>query len=161
MGIPLSERLQALFFVLRLKSCRFSLTVTWEVSVMDDLQIKQIDRLRQDGKGYRTIAAELGLPINSVKSWCRRHPLEAGNTDVCLHCGVEIISKPHKRKRKFCSDKCRLEWWSAHPDKRTARTVYPHICKFCGSEFKNGRINAEYCSRECFAKARTKVSCDG
>ncbi len=146
---------------MRLKSCCFSLTVTWEVSVMNDLQIEQINRLRRDGKGYRAIASELELPVNSVKSWCRRHPIEIESIGKCLCCGTEIISRPHKRQRRFCSDECRLVWWKDNPDKRTFKTKYSHVCRYCGAEFFNNRIRADYCCRECFAKARMKVTRDG
>lgn len=111
----------------------------------------------RDGKGYRKIAAELNLSVNSVKSWCRRHPCEETKADHCLMCGKEIFSIPHKRHRKFCSDTCRSKWWSAHPEKRAIKTWYTHICRQCGCEFTNNRKNAEYCNRECFAEARRKA----
>lgn len=40
---------------------------------MTNEQTIMISRLMKDGMGYRKIAAELDLPVNSVKSWCRRH----------------------------------------------------------------------------------------
>lgn len=124
---------------------------------MTNEQTILISRLMKDGMGYRKIAAELDLPINSVKSWCRRHPCEEEKTDRCPVCGKEIFSLPHKRVRKFCSDECRYAWWSAHPEKRKIRTEYKHICFNCGREFTNNRINAAYCSRKCFAEARRKA----
>ena len=128
---------------------------------MNDLQIQQINDLRHNGQGYRTIAAKLDLPINSVKSWCRRHPLESSTADNCLYCGAKITSIPHKRQRKFCSDKCRFAWWSEHSEERTVKTAYRHLCRHCGTEFFNNRVEADYCSRECFAKARMKVNFNG
>ena len=122
-------------------------------------QIIQINNLRNEGKGYRTIASELNMPVNSVKSWCRRHPLKAAG-EICLQCGAEIHSLPHKRKRKFCTDECRNRWWSEHPEKRI-NGKYQHSCKFCGTHFTNSRIKADYCSRVCYAKARMKVTVDG
>ena len=35
----------------------------------------EINRLRSLGYGYIKIAQQLGLSENSVKSFCRRHPL--------------------------------------------------------------------------------------
>ena len=123
---------------------------------MNEIHVTQINSLRQEGKGYRSIASALGLPMNSVKSWCRRHPLEARQTGYCLYCGAEIVSTPHKRERKYCSDQCRLSWWKEHPEKRTCRKAYSHTCRCCGKVFTNNRISASYCSRNCFAKARMK-----
>ena len=125
--------------------------------VMTNEQTIMISRLMREGKGYRRIAAELDLPVNSVKSWCRRHPREEGDANHCMMCGKEVYSTSHKRVRKFCSDKCRYAWWSAHPEKRKIRTEYKHICFNCGREFTNNRINAAYCSRKCFAEARRKA----
>lgn len=128
---------------------------------MNKHQTAIINRLRQEGKGYRTIAIELDLPLNSVKSWCRRHPKEEERVQSCLHCGSEITNPRYGRKRKFCSDSCRLKWWSEHPEKRAVKTVYTHVCGFCGRQFSNNRIKADYCSRRCFAMARSKENVDG
>ena len=125
---------------------------------MTNEQTIMISRLMRDGNGYRKIAAELDLPINSVKSWCRRHPCEEERTERCLMCGDEISSKPHKKPRKFCSDECRNKWWSHHPEKRNIKAGYKHVCRFCGREFKNSRKSADYCGRECFAAARRKAA---
>lgn len=124
---------------------------------MTNEQTIMISRLMKDGMGYRKIAEELDLPVNSVKSWCRRHPCEEEKAEYCPVCGKEIFSLPHKRVRKFCSDGCRYAWWSAHPEERTIKTGYTHTCRHCGCEFTNNRKTADYCCRECFADARRKA----
>ena len=120
-----------------------------------------INRLMRTGKGYRTIAREVDLPVNSVKSWCHRHPVDTDEGFVCLFCGRKLQQTKGKRQRKFCSDSCRMMWWSSHPESRNVKTVYHHICRFCGREFINSRIKASYCGRACFAKARMKGERDG
>lgn len=124
---------------------------------MTSEQSIMITNLMKEGMGYRKIATELNLPINSVKSWCRRHPVVEIKIDNCLMCGKEIHSLPHKRKKKFCSDSCRYKWWSAHSDEKKNKTEYNHVCKNCGREFFNNRKNADYCGRECFALSRQKT----
>lgn len=42
---------------------------------MNDMQKAQIRELRLQGFGYRKIAKETGMSENTVKSYCRRHPL--------------------------------------------------------------------------------------
>ena len=123
---------------------------------MTSTQRNEIKRLQQEGAGYRSIAAQLSLPVDSVKSWCRRHPAVSTVGDYCLQCGVVINHTQHKRKRKFCSDACRYKWWQEHPEKRASEQPYAHICAFCGKEFRNNRLAAVYCSRRCFSRARTK-----
>lgn len=44
---------------------------------MKDKQKQQIIALRRDGAGYGRIAAAVGISINTVKSFCRRHRLTA------------------------------------------------------------------------------------
>ena len=48
-----------------------------EVSSMTDEQKQKIIALRRDGAGYRQVAAAVGISINTVKSFCRRHSLVA------------------------------------------------------------------------------------
>lgn len=123
---------------------------------MTNDQKQTISNLQKEGKGYRTIAAETGLPLNSVKSWCRRHPANGPECGRCRQCGAAIIQTPGSRAKVFCSDACRYAWWTDHPEKRSRRTTYGHTCAFCGKEFYNERILASYCSRACFAKARSR-----
>ena len=73
-------------------------------------QTLQISKLLRDGKGYRKIAEKLDLPVNSVKSWCRRHQAEETKTNCCPLCVRKVISLPYKRLRRFCSDSCRIKW---------------------------------------------------
>lgn len=127
---------------------------------MTSAQIEQVIRLQEAGKGYRTIASELGLSINSVKSWCRRHPVEETPVNGCKQCSAPLIQFPGKRKRFYCSDRCRYLWWAAHPECGGHRVEYKHVCRYCGAEFTNNRKAAEYCGRSCFAKARMKVKPD-
>ena len=109
-------------------------------------QIEIVARLQQSGKGYRAIAAETGLPINSVKSWCRRHPADRTAPSFCQQCGSELKQIPGKRARRFCSDACRMLWWKEHPENKSHRVAYRHVCRCCGVEL---------------AKARTREDADG
>ena len=43
------------------------------------------------------IAGETGLPVNTVKSYLRRHPVEAQS--VCLQCGKSVIQAPHRKEK--------------------------------------------------------------
>ncbi len=101
-----------------------------------------------------------GLPVNTVKSFCARHPvqieeLQESNT-LCRNCQAPLEQIPHKRKRLFCSDACRMAWWNAHPkeysEKRTTLT-----CRHCGKQFESyGNSHRVFCSRDCYLKFRRK-----
>ena len=125
---------------------------------MTQKQITMIAALRQQDMSMARIAEAVGLSINTVKSWCRRHPIEENKTNICQHCGAPVRQLPHRKKKRFCSDRCRLAWWSEHPEARKPGVKYTHICRYCGAAFETNRINGSYCSVDCFAKARKKVT---
>lgn len=115
---------------------------------MTDLQKQKIEELQLAGYGYKKISTLLGLPQNNVKAYCSRHKPDI---PLCLNCGKLTPQPPHKRKKKFCSDKCRLSWWNKHPDKLRHRTERTVVCPVCGKEFKvHGSASRKYCSQACY-----------
>ena len=114
----------------------------------------KIIELQNKGMGYKRISALTGLPVNTVKSYCRRHP--ACGFGACQRCGAAVKQTLHKRVKKFCSDACRMAWWKAHPE-QVKRKVYQLTCAWCGKPFDSiGDDSRHYCSRACYADARRK-----
>ena len=109
-------------------------------------QKSEVYHLRIIGVSASDIASQLGLSVNTVRSYFFRHPLERSQT-ACPVCGEPIFSLLKRKPRRFCSDACRMKWWNRHP-------TASHICIFCGKEFKSNGKNAKYCSRECYYSAR-------
>lgn len=86
--------------------------------------------MRSDGMTFSEIANQLQLSINTVKSFYRRNAKTKSQFETCMHCGKPIVQTEHKRQKKFCSDKCRNAWWSAHPrtaDLKNYTVIYVHI----------------------------------
>lgn len=124
-----------------------------------------IYNLRMDGCGYVTISNLTGINVNTVKSYCRRHGLGSGlqksakieldgdcETEVfCKNCGKRV-KQNHKRKKKmFCNDKCRMDWWNNHREMVKHRTSNIGVCKHCGKEIiLFGKTQRKYCSHECY-----------
>ncbi len=103
---------------------------------MRDEQKRQIIALRRDGAGYRSIANQLGLSINTVKSFCRRHSLAAQPKEsVCEQCGKPVIQNLGWKRKRFCCDACRNKWWNAHLELVERKAVYTFTCPSCGKEF--------------------------
>ncbi len=120
---------------------------------MTKYEMTQIQILRAKQFTCAQIASETGLPVNTVKSYLRRHPVDAQS--VCLQCGKPVIQTPHRKEKKFCSDKCRLRWWNEHPERITHRAVCRKTCLYCGAEFIAHRNEKQkYCSRKCYNLAR-------
>lgn len=102
----------------------------------------------QTETGYGSIANQLGLSINTVKSFCRRHSLAAPPTDsICEQCGRPIAQNPGRKRKLFGCDACRNKWWNSHFDLVKRKTVYTFTCPTCGKELTvYGNSRQKFCS---------------
>uniref|UniRef100_UPI00405673B4 RNA polymerase subunit sigma-70 n=1 Tax=Agathobacter sp. TaxID=2021311 RepID=UPI00405673B4 len=137
---------------------------------MTEQQAKQIRKMREQGIGYRSIALTVGLSRDIVRNFCKSRGLSGYGPALtknlqeqvmlgkaCLYCGKEIEQPSTGRPKKFCSDKCRREWWKGHPEQvnRKDSALYSAVCSRCGKEFLSyGNKNRKYCSHGCYIKAR-------
>lgn len=118
---------------------------------------EQIRSMRIQGIGYGTIARNLSLSENSVRTYCRRNGLGADckNGVVCKNCGKLIKVIPKQKPRKFCSDACRVAWWNAHPECVNRKAVYEFTCACCGELFyAYGNRGRKYCCHACYIEDR-------
>ena len=117
---------------------------------MTSCQEKEIRRLRQEGCGYKKIAQALGLSVDAVKYFCRKH--KAVDVPVCLSCGTPIVQIPKRKPRKFCSTKCREKWWNKNRRKPSADKIR---CTYCGKDFSAYKHeHRKYCSHACYVADR-------
>lgn len=137
---------------------------------MTKAQADQIRELRLKGTGYRSIGTVVGLSRDIVRNYCRSHGLdgyasaltrnikemmEAG--EVCNFCGGRMAQPKTGRPKKFCCDRCRREWWKAHPEaaNRSMEARYELECPNCHKTFISyGNRNRKYCSHDCYIKYR-------
>ena len=133
---------------------------------MTNAHKKRIEYMRGKGESYAAIAVALGISENTVKSYCRRNSLGAGfisnspigRADTCNNCGQPISHTPGAKKKRFCSDKCRMSWWAKHPEAVNRKAVYQFTCPICKTEFTAyGNSKRRYCSRTCFGLSRRTV----
>ena len=125
---------------------------------------EQILRLRATGISFGKIASALGMSINTVKSYCKRNPVSPAtvpapkavvHTDRCPQCSALLEQSPGHRQKRFCSPKCRIAWWAAHPEKMTRKKLYPVECQHCGEVFMQyGSRTRKFCSRDCYLAHR-------
>lgn len=129
---------------------------------MTDEEKKTAMKMIERGYGYRIIASQLGLSVNTVKSFCHRQKVKG--TDIpmtyvpyrdCLWCGELLAQLPHKKKKKFCSDKCRLAYWNDQPEELRKRTHHECVCEFCGKTFLKPKPQ-RFCSTACYAEYRKR-----
>lgn len=120
--------------------------------MLSEKQKIQIDYLYAHGNNLKEIAQELNLSYRQV-----HHYKSQLTGERCLQCGKAIKQTPHKRKKKFCSDKCRITWWNHNADMCTRTPHHTHECEYCHKTFNCYRaVEQKYCSRECYNKARRK-----
>lgn len=71
---------------------------------MTDNQKQQIKVLRESGESYARISRMTGLPVNSIKTYCRRNNLQGANaeknneTSACRYCGKAIEQNPGRKE---------------------------------------------------------------
>lgn len=122
-------------------------------------EIEILNVMRSRGKNAADIAIALGLSVNTVRSYIRRHPLKDAVQVGCRQCGKPVMQTKGRKVKYFCSDRCRNAWWNAHPEKVQRKAYYRLTCQFCGKEFASyGNKNRKYCSRLCYAGARRSRS---
>ena len=78
---------------------------------MKKQETDRIHQLRVQGVPPSVIARELGLSINTIKSFIRRNPNISGTLE-CRWCGVPVIQSPGRKQKRFCSDRCRITYWN-------------------------------------------------
>jgi hypothetical protein len=129
-----------------------------------------IRQLRMKGTGYKAIATQVGLSRDIVRNFCRSNQMggfgeatklnlkeQMGDGKACVYCGKEIKQPSTGRPKRFCSDKCRRQWWKANPHliRRKDTALYHGICERCGKKFVSyGNQSRKYCSHNCYIKVR-------
>ena len=108
-------------------------------------------QLRKQGLSISKIANQLNLSANTVKSFCSRNK----DLQLCMYCGIGIQQPEKVRRKKFCSDKCRMLWWKKHYSEINRKAIYSFKCENCGFEFQAyGNNHRKYCSRKCYVVSR-------
>jgi IS30 family transposase len=133
------------------------------VTTLNNQQKDATQKLRKEGKSYTVIASFLGISENTIKSYCRRNNLggfalvapESVSATYCRQCGTSVKQTSGKKQKHYCSDKCRMAWWNAHPETVTRKNVQHFTCETCGETFEGyGKRDRKYCSRACYGKAK-------
>ena len=121
--------------------------------------------LREKGYSYSKIAEALVISENTIKAFCRRNNLggvkairvkaKKENIVKCKQCEKELEQSEKGTRKKFCSDKCRRQWWKEHDYCIDRKAYYTLTCYECGNKFKSyGNKNRKYCSHNCYIKKR-------
>ena len=107
----------------------------------------EIMEYRRKGLGYKRIAAVTSYFVNTIKSVCWRNTEAPGKR--CIQCGAVMVQPLHRKEKKFCSDKCRMAWWKAHPERMNRKAFYHLVCVHCGQPFDSYGNNQSVLSKGC------------
>lgn len=108
---------------------------------------RRIDSLKRDRKSVAEIAKELNISPNTIKSYLQRRKSE----NSCLTCGANVEQNQGRKKKKFCSDKCRGIYW--REQHRKTEGMIECICAACGKKFYAYESKKrKYCSVGCYRR---------
>ena len=77
---------------------------------------KEIIKLYDNGIGYKKIASIVGVSIGSIRN------VLSDREERCPVCGKKLTFISGKKKKRFCCDACRYQFWNEK--KKVAR--YEH-----------------------------------
>lgn len=121
---------------------------------MTDIQKQTIVAMRSRNATYAAIAEAVGIPANTVKTFCRRNGITtAPHTEKshCKNCGVELTNTPKARAKVFCSVRCKQAWWNKHRWERVSAKLVSHTCPTCGKVFIDySGAHRKFCSQKCY-----------
>jgi endogenous inhibitor of DNA gyrase (YacG/DUF329 family) len=140
---------------------------------MTSIEKEGVRQMRLNGSSYSLIATSLGISVNTIKSYCRRHNLsstdslqisdnlfspdtvEKDDRTRCKQCSKILDYDSKYKPKKFCSDNCRRAWWKDNQDKLDKKAVYILTCAHCGTAFESyGNKGRKYCSHACYTNDR-------
>jgi predicted transcriptional regulator len=85
-----------------------------EVDLMSDDVKNRINELKEKGYGYKRIAKELSMTASAVRYTLAKISEEDLLLGTCKYCGITMKSVKGKKKKVFCSDHCRYQFWNQH-----------------------------------------------
>ncbi len=128
---------------------------------------KQVEKHRNNGLSYAQISRMLEVSENTIKSYCRRSgligdrksnkPIVEQTHNQCKNCGDKLLQGTRGKPKKFCSEKCRRNWWKENSDKTEKNALYTLVCQECGEAFQSyGNKDRKFCNHACYIKNRFK-----
>ena len=95
---------------------------------MTEKEKRTILDMRAAGKQYKEISAELGIEVSALKVFVHRQK----HKDVrrCEQCR-KTLPKDARKTQRFCSDKCRNDWWYSHKGELQGERLTTFVCAVC------------------------------
>ena len=88
--------------------------------------------MRKEGLGYKKIAKTLKMHRDSVRDFCQRNGINGLASEYkiraeelvekgagCLNCGIVLDQDAIGKGRRYCSERCRKQYWYLRSKKKT------------------------------------------
>ena len=109
---------------------------------MTEKEKRTILDMRAAGKQYKEISAVLGIEVSALKVFVHRQKhKDVRRCELCK----KVLPKDARKTQRFCSDKCRNDWWYSHQGELQGERLTTFICAVCGKGFTSYK-QAKYCS---------------
>ena len=118
---------------------------------MTDKDKKHLAELRDQGYTYQQIAEASGIGLSSVKMFFKRNNTPADDSGLCAQC-KKRLEKDAPKKKRFCSEKCRIKWWAEHPEQLSNAREHQYKCPVCCKVFYSYKP-AKFCSLTCYHRS--------
>ena len=93
---------------------------------MTEKDKKTILEMRAAGISYKAISEKTGINVSTLKMFVHRH--EKPEARRCLRCG-KLLPEGARQTQRFCSQKCRNDWWNSHQDQLQGARHIAYVCK--------------------------------
>ena len=94
---------------------------------MTEKEKRTILAMRAAGRQHKEISAELGIEVSALKVFVHRQKhKDVRRCELCK----KVLPKDARKTQRFCSDKCRNDWWYSHPanaERLRAATASPSL----------------------------------
>jgi len=78
---------------------------------------------------------------------------------ICEYCGNKYPK--HRKLQRFCNNKCRMKWWIRQQHGGEDPDYGMTNCVICEKEFQKTRPWSKYCSPDCQAEGRKRITAQG
>ena len=99
---------------------------------MTEKEKRTILDMRAAGKQYKEITAEWGTEITALKVFVHRQ--EHNDVKWCTQ-SKKVLPKDTRKTQRFCSNKCRNDWWYSHQSELQGDRLTAFVCAVCGKGF--------------------------
>ena len=125
---------------------------------MTNEEIKKIYELKAKGLTNKEISVAIGVNHETIKKFLQRNKSVEIKPVVshCETCGAVISQFTDGRTKRFCSPKCRNDYWNKRRKIADRKSTKQCECEECHKLFLTYGRPRRFCSRTCFQQNESR-----